>query len=366
MTGVLSGELLPAHQALPADGDAEAGGDLEVLLREWLVGYASVNTREAYRRDIAHWLGFLHASDVDPLTGARRVHTHAWLRAQETAGAAAASRARRLAAVSAFYGWLIAEDRTDRANPAAIDPKRKPKVDQRASRTPGLSRAQAEALLAAADADTGPQAARTATVVALLLYTGLRVGELVGADVEQLGHDRGHRVLRFTAKGGGQHLVALPAPVTRRLDAYLAGRADLTAARVPVPAGQAGARPRRPLVATATGGRLDRGAVTRLLTRLAQTAKIPVRMSPHVLRHTCATLARDAGATLEDVQDQLGHADARTTRRYDHGGARLDRAPAYTLAAYLAASDAAHSTESGPSSAAPPAADLDGQGGPNR
>ena len=73
----------------------------------------------------------------------------------------------------------------------------------------------------------------------------------------------------------------------------------------------------------------------RLLRRLAKAAGIPVTMSPHVLRHTCATLARDAGARLEDIQDQLGHADARTTRRYDHGGARLDRAPAYTLAGYL-------------------------------
>ncbi|MFG1850165.1 hypothetical protein [Micromonospora carbonacea] len=48
--------------------------------------------------------------------------------------------------------------------------------------------------------------------------------------------------------------------------------------------------------------------------------------------------ARDAGARPEDVWEQLGHADARTTRRYDHGGQRLDRVPAYTLAAYLTAS----------------------------
>ncbi|RBJ11067.1 hypothetical protein DRA43_01535 [Micromonospora provocatoris] len=101
-----------------------------------------------------------------------------------------------------------------------------------------------------------------------------------------------------------------------------------------------------PLVATASGARVDRGAVWRLLRRLATTAKIPVKMSPHVLRHTCATLARDAGARLEDVQEQLGHADARTTRRYDHGGQRLDRAPAYTLAAYLTAAGDEHSAES--------------------
>lgn len=152
-------------------------------------------------------------------------------------------------------------------------------------------------------------------------------------------------MLRFIAKSGGQHIVALHAPVTRRLDAYLAERVDLTTARVPVPVGRAGVRPRGPLVCTTSGGRLDRGAVTRVLTRLAKTARIPIKMGSYMLWHTCATLARHTGARLEDVQDQLGHADARTTRRYDHGGQRLDRAPAYTLAAYLVAGDS-HSTGS--------------------
>ncbi|MEH1017696.1 tyrosine-type recombinase/integrase [Micromonospora sp. CPCC 206060] len=118
------------------------------------------------------------------------------------------------------------------------------------------------------------------------------------------------------------------------MDAYLAGRVDLAGDRLPTQT--PGARPRRPLVATASGGRLDRGAVWRLLRRLARTAGISVTMSPHVLAaHTCATLSRDAGARLEDIQDQLGHADVRTARRYDHGGARLDRSPAYTLAGYI-------------------------------
>lgn len=331
----LTGELLPAGAPLPTAAVAGAGGDeLEALLREWLIGYGSANTREAYRRDMDHWLRFLAVSNVDPLTEARRVHTHAWLRAQEADGAATATRARRLAAVSAFYSWMIAEDHTERANPCAIDSKRKPKPSQ-TSKTAGLSREQAMRLLAAADADDGPQALRTAAIVAILLYTGIRVSELVGAHLDQLGHASGHRVLRFTAKGDREHLVALPPPVSRRLDPYLAARADLAADRLPAAAGTAGTRPRRPLVVTASGARLDRGAVWRLLRRLATTAGIPATMSAHVLRLTCATLSRDGGAQLEDIQDQLGHADPRTTLRYDHGGARLDRSPAYVLTRVL-------------------------------
>lgn len=137
---------------------------------------------------------------------------------------------------------MIAEDGTDRANPAAIDPRKKPRADQRRVHAPRDCPApKAEALLA----DLAPRPP-AAAIVALLLYTGLRVGELAGADVEQPGHDRGHRVLKLTAKVGGERLVALPAPVTRRLDAYLATRTDLTGP-LPMPVGQADARPRRPL-----------------------------------------------------------------------------------------------------------------------
>jgi len=185
---------------------------------------------------------------------------------------------------------MIAEEHTDRANPAGIDTKRKPRVTTR-SKTAGLTKTQTDDLLAVADADTGPQAARTSAIVAALLFTGIRVSEAVGADVDQLGHDSGHRVLRFTGKGDQDHLVVVPPPAMHRLELYLAGRTDLTADRLPVIQGGAGARARRPLFITDSGGRLDRGAVWRLLKRLAKTAGFPITMSPPVLRHTYATLA---------------------------------------------------------------------------
>jgi len=63
----------------------------------------------------------------------------------------------------------------------------RPAVDYDTSATPGLTRHQAAALLAAADADPGRQAARTCALVATLLFTGARVSELLGADIEDLG-----------------------------------------------------------------------------------------------------------------------------------------------------------------------------------
>jgi integrase len=75
--------------------------------------------------------------------------------------------------------------------------------------------------------------------------------------------------------------------------------------------------------------------VFRLVRRLAQQAGIEAadRLSPHSLRHAFATTARAEGVPLEDVQDAMGHADPRTTRRYDRDRHNLDRDPAYTIAA---------------------------------
>ncbi len=204
-------------------------------------------------------------------------------------------------------------------------------VDPDYTATIGLDREQARALVAAADADRGPQALRTAAVIRLLLHNALRVDEACAADVADLGADTGHRVLRVTRKGARRAKVPLTPATAAALDAYLADRARR--------AGLAGPRQLAgPLLATATGGRLRQGHLWELVRRLARAAGIEAwdRLSPHCLRHSAITLALDAGASLRDVQDYAGHKDPRTTRRYDHARDSLDRNAAYAVAAYLA------------------------------
>jgi len=62
---------------------------------------------------------------------------------------------------------------------------------------------------------------------------------------------------------------------------------------------------------------------------------VSINRRPHVLRATYVTLARDAGASLEDIQEAVCHASIVTTRRYDRAARRLDRSPGYSLAAYI-------------------------------
>ena len=81
---------------------------------------------------------------------------------------------------------------------------------------------------------------------------------------------------------------------------------------------------------------MDRHAALKVVRRLARTASIEHTVSPHSLRHGFVTAALDAGVPLRDVQDAAGHADPRTTRRYDRGRHSLDRAATYTVASYIA------------------------------
>ena len=177
----------------------------------------------------------------------------------------------------------------------------------------------------------GVWAGRVIAVVRLLLHNALRVDEACAADVTDLGEDGGHRVLRVVRKGARKAKIPLTPATVAALDAYLAARAS-----------RAGVGEWRqlsgPLLATAAGGRLRQSHLWELVRRLARTAGVRAweQLSPHSLRHSAITFALDAGASLRDVQDYVGHKDPRTTRRYDHSRDSLDRNAAYTVAAYLA------------------------------
>lgn len=296
---------------------------------EWLRNRRlSEHTRAAYRRDITGWLTWCESQQLDPLT-VTFVDVNAYARALESTVdprtgrlLTAATVARKLSALSSWFDFLCRLGAVATNPVSAAD---RPRISRDHSATVGLAPHEVNALLAAAEADTGPTAARNRAALALLADLGLRVGELVSLDVTDLGRERGHRSIRFTGKGGRPRRRALSPGCGHALDAYLAIRA----ATEKVPVDQLTG----PLLVTSTGARLDRHAVFRLVRRLARAAGIAAwaKLSPHSLRHAFATTARAQGVPLEDVQDAMGHADPRTTRRYDRDRHNLDRDPAYAV-----------------------------------
>ncbi|RAO10549.1 Tyrosine recombinase XerC [Micromonospora noduli] len=314
--------------ARPSAPPALPSGPVEVT-EAWLRNRRlSEHTRDAYRRDVTGWLTWCAGHDLDPLR-ATFLHVNEYARALESRVDARSGRtltpatvARRLSALSSWYDFLVKLGAVP-ANP--VSGADRPRVDRDHSATVGLTPEEVDALLSAADADTGATAVRNRAALALLADLGLRVGELISLDLTDLGTERGHRSVRFIGKGGKQRRRALTPGTGHAVDAYLAQRAATTGVPVPQLTG--------PLLVTASGARLDRHSVFRMVRRLARAAGIPAwaKLSPHSLRHAFATTARSEGVPLEDVQDAMGHADPRTTRRYDRDRHNLDRDPAYAV-----------------------------------
>lgn len=172
---------------------------------------------------------------------------------------------------------------------------------------------------------------RDRALLRMLADLGLRISEALDRDISDLAANRGQRTLRYIGKGGRQRERPLPAHTLEGIDEYLQARAAVAAVPVDELTG--------PLFATTSPdggtGRLAEPELFLAIRRLAKAAGIASagRLSPHSLRHAFATGAREAGLPLEDVQDAMGHADPRTTRRYDRDRHNIDRDPSLVLGA---------------------------------
>jgi site-specific recombinase XerD len=311
----------PSVRPEPLDRLPGSSADNPFLRRAagWLVGHPK-NTATAYRRDLQAWARWCAHLGVHPLA-AERHHVDLWVRhlttvAQPRTGrpASPATVARRLSALSGFYDYGVHDAQVLTHSPAAS--VRRPKVSDE-SQAIGLTAEELRRLLAAA-ASHSP---RSAALVYLLTFCGLRISEALGADVRDYGHDHGHRVLKVTRKGGKTARVALAPPVVRALEDYLAGRTG------------------GPIFTAANGGGYGYQVAYEQLRRLCRAAGLPAGVTPHSLRHSYATESLRLSAALQDVQDALGHAEPRTTRRYDRSRHNLDRSPNYLLAAALTKAD---------------------------
>jgi integrase/recombinase XerD len=315
-------ELLPApaRPALPVvvrqttAANAVAGLDehdrWHLLAGRWLLGYSSPHTRRAYASDLSQWRRWCHALGTEPLA-AGRDHVAAWQTGLAAQGRRSATIARKTATLAAFYAYLVDEDVIGRSPVRG----RRPRAADDPTST-GLTEREAARLLDAAETD-GP---RSAVLVGLLYLLGLRVGEALGARAEDLGWERGHRTLTVTRKGGARARLPLPTALAAQVDHLVTSRA-------------AG-----PVLATRTGRPMDPKQAWETVRRLGRAAGLPqaATLHPHDLRHGHATASLDANVPLRDVQDSLGHADPRTTRRYDRARGRIDRHPGSLLAARLA------------------------------
>ena len=227
-----------------------------------------------------------------------------WLWRGSQARLAAATLARRSAAVRGFGAWLAREGRV------AADPAARLKAPRAGTHLPRvLAREQMAALLdglTTRAAEDDPSALRDLAAVELLYASALRVSELTGLDVGDV--DASRLTARVIGKGDRERVVPFGVPAAEALDAYVTrGRPRLVTPR-------SGAA----LLLGARGGRLGSRAVYGLVASLLEGIPGSGPQGPHALRHTAATHLLDGGADLRTVQEMLGHASLGTTQIYTH------------------------------------------------
>ena len=224
-----------------------------------------------------------------------------WLARLRSTGAARTTLAPRAAAARAFTAYA------HRTGLLATDPGTQ-LASPRAHRTlpPVLRQEQATALVEHPTADDGPLGLRDRLVLELLYATGIRVGELVGLDVDDV--DRHRRVVRVLGKGSKERSVPYGLPAEEAVEAWLRqGRPALAVA---------GSGPA--LVLGAKGRRIDPRTVRRLVHEHLGGLPDAPDLGPHGLRHTAATHLLEGGADLRAIQELLGHASLSTTQIYTH------------------------------------------------
>jgi site-specific recombinase XerD len=279
-----------------------------LALAGFLAGYTGL-TREAYALDLRQYASWCQQHQLR-LFRARRADIECFARDLEARGRAGATITRRLCTIAGFYRYAVEEELLEHSPAAHV---RRPRLDYESHAT-GLDRNELGALLVAAGLGRPAEHA----LISLLALNGLRVSEATGANIENLGVDRGHRTLVVTRKGGKVVTIPLAPRTARAIDMAISERSD------------------GPIFLAPDGRRLDRHGAARIVRRVAGRAGISKPVGPHTLRHAFITAALDAGVPLRDVQEAASHADPRTTIRYDRARGSLDRHATYIVAAYVA------------------------------
>lgn len=227
-----------------------------------------------------------------------------WVGEQRAGGKAASSVSRALVAVRSLHRFLVEEAGAHADPAAAVAPPPVPRGLPKA-----LSETEVTTLL---DAVVGhdPIARRDRAILEVLYGTGMRISELVGLSLGDV--DVAGGVIRAFGKGSRERLVPLAGLAADAMAEWLqiSGRGAL------VPARWARRGDAEAVLLNARGGRLSRQGAWGIVRGNARRVGLEDRLSPHVLRHSCATHMLDHGADIRSVQELLGHASISTTQLY--------------------------------------------------
>ena len=267
-------------------------------------GVELLRTRGFDLRAFAAWLG--ERFEVRELAQLRPSHLEAW-QTHQSARTTPAGLPLKPGTLNTRFGnlkaWLVHEAGNGTvldSLPAAIVFVKGPRLLPQGV----LSHAQMRKMLRAIDT-SHPLGYRDRTLLEVLYSSGIRRGELLGLDTEDVDLDRG--LMRVLGKGGKERLVPLGKSARRHLETYLrAIRVFLLRADAPSPA----------VFLSKRGNRLSKSVIDAVVKRAALVLELDFAVSAHTFRRSCTTELVKSGANLWHVKELLGHEDLRTLQHY--------------------------------------------------
>jgi integrase/recombinase XerC len=262
----------------------------------------SPHTGAAYQRDLAGLASWCDKQGLEDWPDLDHGHVRSFAARSHAAGIGPRSIQRRLSAIRSFFHYLQREGMC--AHNPAVDVQA-PKSGKRLPRTLDADQMakvlQPPALVQGSDARL---AARDLAIMELLYSSGLRLAELVGLDLSQL--DLADRTVRVTGKGAKVRIVPVGKQAVAALRAWLKVRVEFASPD------------EKAVFLGRNGSRIGSRAIQHRLVQISRQQGLPVRLHPHLFRHSFATHLLESSHDLRGVQEMLGHADISTTQVYTH------------------------------------------------
>ena len=267
----------------------------------------SPHTTKAYAEDLSAFIHFVDERGERPRFPNRldRLVIRGFLADQTEKGTGKRTLSRRLSGLRSFFKFLIKRKIVD-ASP--LDGIHNPKTPKALPKC--LTELDAKKLIETVSGAHWMDM-RDRAILELLYGSGVRVSELVGANLEDFDMERGLLLVR--GKGKKERMVPVGNCATIALRGWIARRPEvLLGKNVGVDGPLSG------IFINRFGTRLDVRSVRRIITKRQEEAGLPPGITPHTLRHSYATHLLDHGADLRSVQELLGHSSLSTTQIYTH------------------------------------------------
>jgi len=265
----------------------------------------SPHTRRNYLSDLVQFRNFLEeggagSSGEDPLR-VEAAAIRSFLNSLYRKKSAKTTIGRKIASLRSFFGLLRRRGYV-RVNPAELI--QAPRADRKLPVVLPV-----EEMLQVLNVEFAPDVfgLRDRAALELLYSTGVRVGELVKLDVEDIDFSQG--LIKILGKGRKERIVPAGDPALAALREYLKERPALFRKGRDMPKGN-------PVFLGKSGKRITTRSIARMVVKYVEAGGIHRRISPHKLRHTFATHLLDSGADLRVIQELLGHESLSTTQRY--------------------------------------------------